>query len=390
MTAKLGVLGVGKVVARVAAVAVLTVGPMLLSGCGSFFQCEGKADCPTTGSGGSGTSGDYAYVSNSSAGSTYLNGYSLTSGTLATTTSSPYSLGYVPSAIAITPANSYVYMTTDSAVSAGYIYGYSIGTGGALTTLDSGTALVSESASAMAVSPDGNWLFVLDTDGLTLEEYSIPSDGILKYANTYDITGAANGVVTPSSVTVAPSGDYVVVALGTGGAETFSFNTTTGVAASATLISPGNASTGIYGVAVDPNNYLYCAGTAGLQVFSVTSAGIATLSNTYTAGDGPHSVVVNKAGTYVYVGNQTGGTISGYLIGTNAALTAIAGSPFTGPTDVSGLAIDNSAKYLAAIGYNASSGTQLFSIGTGGALTLAVSGASGTTTAVPAVLATTH
>jgi 6-phosphogluconolactonase (cycloisomerase 2 family) len=359
---------------------------LALSGCNGFFVYPGSSS--TTSS----SSTDYAYIANSSAGATSIAGYALSSGTLVAATSSPYSLQYVPSALAVTPANTYLYAAEDTAISgASAIFGYSIGTGGALTVLDSGVALVAETSSAIDISPDGKWLFSLNTDGLTLEQYSIASTtGLLTFFANYSITGATGGTVTPSSVKVAPSGDFIVCALGTGGVETFTFNTSTGAATPSSIISPGSTSIGIYAVAVDTNNYLYAAGTAGLQVFSTTTAGAPTLLNTYSTGNGPRSIVITSNGSYVYVANQTDGTISGYSIGTNAALTAISGSPFTGPSTVTSLGRDNSGSRILALGYNATSGLQLFSIGSTGALTLTNTAASGTTTIDPSPLALTH
>lgn len=373
----------------------------LLTGCGSFFSCEGKASCPTAPPSGTpgtpatpGTSRtDFAYVSNGATGNTFVSGYDLTSGTLIAATNSPFSFGYSPSAMVINPANTYMYVATDSTLSAGvgYIYAYGIGTGGTLSILSGGSPLENESVTSLDISPDGHWLFALDTNGLTLEEYSIDTaTGALAFAATYGITGAVNGLITPSAVKVAPTGDYLVVAMGTGGAETFSLNTTTGAASATTLISPATASSGIYAATADGNHHLYCAGTAGLQVFSTTTTGVPTLMKTYTAGNGAHSVVINNAATNVYVGNQTDSTISGYAIDTTAALSPLTGSPFAAPTTVNALSIDSTQAYLIASGYNSTSGVQLFKIGSAGALTSGASAGSGTVTAIPGAIAVTH
>ncbi|MGA7156639.1 MAG: beta-propeller fold lactonase family protein [Acidobacteriaceae bacterium] len=366
----------------------------LLAGCGNFFSCEGKASCPSTGTGtstGSSTT-DYAYIGNSSTGTTYVDGYTIGSGALTDTTSAPFSFTYTPASLVVTPANTFLYSATDSDLSTGYLYGYSIGTGGALSILASGKPLVSENITALAVSPDGQWLFCLDANALTLEEYSINSStGAVTFAATYGITGATAGIVTPSGIAIAPTGDYLAVALGTGGAETFSFDTTTGVAAAPTLISPANAATGIYAVAIDANNYLYAAGTAGLQVFSTTSAGVPTLpGSTYSTGSGPRSIAINPASTFVYIGNQTDSTITAYAIGTNAALTAVSGSPFTAPSTISSLGVDSTGAYLVASGYNAASGINLYAISSTGTLTSKATAATNTSTAIPTPIALTH
>ncbi len=380
---------------QVGALLLLPTMMVMLSGCGSFFQCEGKASCPTTGTGTGTSTVNYAYVANSAKGATYINGYTLASGSLTATTGSPYSLGYSPSAMAVTPANTFLYAASDSDLTGtglGNIYGYSIGTGGALSILASGSPLLNESVTSIDISPDGKWLFALDKDGLTFEEYTINSTtGILTLGSIYNIAGALGQLVTPVSLKVAPSGDYIVVALGTAGAETFSFTTSTGVVGpTASTITPATSATGINAVAVDSNNYLYCAGTAGLQVFSTTTAGVPTLQKTYTTGKSPRSIVINSASTYVYVGNYTDGTISGYAIGAGGALTPLTSSPYTAPTLVNALARDSTSAYVMAAGYNSTTGIQLFSIGSTGTLTSSASAGSGTDTSIPGAIAVTH
>jgi 6-phosphogluconolactonase len=359
-----------------------------LTGCGNFFQCEGKTSCPT--GGGGSTTGDYAYVSNSSLGSAYVNGYDISSGTLVTATDFPYNLGYIPAAMAVTPTNSYLYVASEA--SAGEIFGYSIGTGGALTALNSGVAQASENVASIDISPDGKWLLALDVDGSTMSEYSITSTtGVLKFATAYTYAGDSAGIVTAKQVKFAPSGDYFVCALGTGGAVVFSFVTSTGVGTETSLIKTGNTQVGFNAVDADGTGYLYVAGTKGLLVFSMSTAEVPTLLNTtpYPTGAGPNSLVIDTGNKYVYVGNETDGTISGFSIGTDAALTSL-GAAYTGQTGVAALGRDNSGSYLFAAGYNATSGFQVLQIGSAGALTVTNTAAATADTTVPIVMALTH
>jgi 6-phosphogluconolactonase len=368
----------------------VVAGCAALTGCGNFFVYPGSTSTSGSTSGGA----DLAYVSNSASGSTYINGYVVSSGTLAAATGSPYSLGYSPAAMVVSRNDGFLYIASDSALSAGAIYGYSIGTGGALQILDSGAALLSENVAALAVSPDGQWLFALDADGITLEEYAINSStGALTFENTYGVAGAANGIVTPVSVKVAPSGDFILCALGTGGLVTFPFDTTTGAAGPGdSLVSPGTASSGYYAIAIDGNNNIYAAGTVGLQVFTSTTAGVPTLvdNTAYATGSGPRSMVLNSGYTDVYTGNQTDGTITEDSIATGPVLTAITGSPVTAPTTVSALGLDNSDKYILAAGFNGTSGLQLYTISATGALTESGSAPTGTNLAIPTVVAMSH
>jgi 6-phosphogluconolactonase len=390
------------------ALILLSASTLLLSACGSFFSCEGKTDCPTTcvasstvtcpatGSG-SPTGIDYAYVANSATSANDVDAYNLSSGTLTAVSGSPFSFDYSPSSMVVTPADTFLYAATDSALSTGYIYGYSIGTGGALTVLGGGNPQIEENDAALAVSPGGEWLLTLPTAGL-LNVYSINTStgavgGTLEYS--YPLTSAPTGTTTPISIAAAPSGEYVAAALGTGGANVFSFDTTTGsplAGQNPVGIDPGSAASGIYALAFDSNNYLYCATTNGLQVFSVSSGLTVTPLQTYTLGAQPRSIAINSTSTFVYVGNEADGTISAYSIGTGGVLTAISGSPFTGPTSVNSLAIDSTGTYLIASGYNSSTGIQLFSIGTTGALTpvTAATAGTGTSILIPGAIAATH
>jgi 6-phosphogluconolactonase len=372
----------------------LSTATLLLSGCGSFFSCEGKTQCPSTGTtGGGGTTGvNYLYVSDSITANTDINGYAPSSTAVTATPSSPYNLDFIPSAIAITPSNSFIYISSES--STGSVYGYSIGTGGQPSILNTGTPILNDDVASMDISPDGQWLFALDALIQQVEIYSInTTNGALTFSSAVPLVGAPNGDLTPISVKVAPSGAFVVCSLGTGGANVFAFDTTTGVPnlAGVTGIIPATAATGIYAATWDANNFLYTAGTAGLQVFTVNATGGPTLVKTYATGTAPRSVLVNSTSTAIYVGNQTDGTITGYTIGANAALTAITGSPFAAPPTVSALATDSTGGYLIAAGYDGSKGIQLYTISTTGVLTPVASAGTGTGTTAPAiVMAATH
>jgi len=371
---------------------------LALSGCGAFFQCEGKTSCGT-GSGGTGI-GDYVYVSNSVTGSTYLDGFQVSSGSLVTATGSPYSLQYVPTTMVITPSNKYLYI--GNGTTPGNIYGYSLATGGAITILNSGNGLVQENSASLDISPDGQWLFSLNTNGLTLEEYQISSTtGLLTYVNNYTIAGAPNATIAPLSVKVAPSGDFVVCALGQGGADIFSLTTSTGALGTTPLTNfnqllPPNLTSGIYAVAIDANNNIYTSATAGLEVFSATSVGAPSskaISLTSPAGSGPGYSLALDGTSSVYAASESASNnpvIYGFVISSSNPLASTSGSPNVAPTGVGAIGRDSSGDYLVAAGYNATGGIQLFSIGSGGALSSIGSQASGITTSVPVVMALTH
>src|ERR1019366_9033915 len=118
--------------------------------------------------------------------------------------------------------------------------------------------------------------------------------------------------IVPSGIKFAPNGNYVFVSVGTAGDVEFTFNTnggalasnqkitlTTGVSDNALAVSPSSSST----------SYLYIArsGTGGgVAVYTIGTGGVLTsvTGSPFAAGSQPFSVVVNSAGTDVYVANQ--------------------------------------------------------------------------------------
>ena len=164
------------------------------------------------------------------------------------------------------------------------------------------------------------------------------------------------------------------------------------------LISSGSTQstpTGDYSVALDNNNFVYIARTAALAVYQITRRHTEMQPEIDrdlqhrrhpALGRAQHEPELRLHGQ-----RQGAGTISGYAI--NSTPGALARSParrLAAPANVSAIGVDKSGKYMVAAGYNGSSGMQLFTIGTTGALTLVTSAGTGTSTAFPAILAMSH
>jgi 6-phosphogluconolactonase (cycloisomerase 2 family) len=373
-----------------------------LTGCHNFFVCEGKASCPS--SGGGSTTTDWVYVSNASAGSTRISAYDIGNGSLAAISGSPYNIGFAPVAMSVSLSNAFLYAATlpDAANPGIYMFAINSSTG-ALSTANGGNVLISTQVSSMDISPDGNFLFVVDVLGTSLTEYQInTTTGLLALGTTLPLpptvcTLTGTPVSQSCTVKVAPSGQFVVASLGSAGTIIYPYSSSQGITSSSPLlIGSGSTSTnptGDYSVTLDKNNFIYIARTAALAVYQITdAAGDATLKSntTYTSTATPRSVVLSLNQSYVYTANQGAGNISAFSIGTSGALTQVSGSPFTGPANVAAIGTDKSGTYMVAVGYNSSSGLQLFTVGTTGALTLSTSAGTGTSTDVPAVLALSH
>jgi 6-phosphogluconolactonase (cycloisomerase 2 family) len=362
---------------------VLLIALLTLAGCDGFFVKEP--------SGGGGTTGNYVYTANSSTNS--IGGFSISKNALSTISGLPLSVGYSPGALAVTPSNSFLYVAGPGA-----IYAYAINSNGTLTASSSGAAVAIVNVSSIAISPDGQWLFGLDLTTTVLDQFQInASTGALtSVASTpYSV---ANAVVSPRMVTVAPTGNFIFAALGTGGDIVFTLNTSTGAVATSQQLSTGSTTASDNALAVDSTTaHLYIArsGTnGGLAVFTIGASGTLTsvTGSPFAAGNQPFSVLVDGSGKYVYVANRQDGTIGGYTIGTTGALTAISGSPFASGTLVTSLAEENTSTYVLAGANGGSPDLSMYSFDatTPGKLDLATSAATGTDPTGVVSIATTH
>ncbi len=335
---------------------ILAVSLALVSatGCKNFFV-------PVNGSGGGSTvvnTGNYAYVANvntaSSTNPIYtLSGFSIGSGTITALSGFPVVMPFPPALTAVNPANSILYVAGSEVV-----YGYTIAASGALTTIlnaDLTQGLANANIVAMTISPDGQWLLALDASNtvVTVDEFQINASGLLTLeADTqYSLLNSTASIV-PSSIAVAPTGNYVAVSLGTGGDVLFGFDTTTGVLTADTQVNAPSTSSADQALTFDSTGstlYIARSGTAGGVVpYAIGNGGALTevAGAPFALGNGPSSILIDNTGKYLYVGNKIDSTISGFSIGAGSVLTAIAGSPFAAGTNVSAVGADNSNMYL--------------------------------------------
>jgi 6-phosphogluconolactonase len=319
------------------------------TGCAGFFPPINGG-----GGGGGGTTGNFVYVANQAASS--IGGFSIGAGTLTQVSGAPLAAGYKPLSMVVTPSNTLLYVGSATGV-----FVYFINSDGSLTTPATGSQPAGVFATSMTVSPDGQWLIVLDGTTQQLDIFQInASTGALSSVTapaTYSIT---SGTWQPTMVRFSPDGTLIFAALGTGGDAVFTFNTATGVAVSSQSLSTGNSATGDYGLVVDSKTaYLYVArsGTnGGIAAFSIGAGGTLTpvTGSPFAAGSGTFAVTLDKTGTYLYAANRTDGSISGYTIvpGTTVAalsLTPLGGSPYPSGAGVQALGADATGKFVLAV-----------------------------------------
>jgi 6-phosphogluconolactonase (cycloisomerase 2 family) len=345
----------------------------LTTGCGNFWVYPGTA---TSGTGTTGT-GDYVYVANANTQS--VAGYQVGTGSLTAISGSPFSLGFIPTAAVVNPADSILFVSS----SAG-IYSYSISSTGVLALLSSGLSSGLDDVVSLAVSPDGNWLFAVSgiatANEVQVYEFAINSStGVLSplnsnnqsYSEQYTITAPTSTVpASPSQIAVAKvaSGEYLFVALGTGGTLIIPFNTSTGVQVTSPAppqFSPptGGANSNYWAndaLAVNSSTsvlYVVSSDTSSLNgliaAYTIASNGTqATLSSLATSATAfqPTAVVLNSAGTYIYVANTSNDSISGFSTTVSGStLPALSLSPYSFGYSPTGLTVDRSGDYLFTV-----------------------------------------
>jgi 6-phosphogluconolactonase len=365
-----------------------------------FTGCTGFFPPINNSGGGGGATGNQVYVSNQTTKS--VSGFLVGTGTLKAVSNSPVALGSQPFAEVVTPNNAFLYIAGQASISL-----YLINSDGSLSAPSGGAPQNAVTAASLAVSPDGQWLIALDSFTQQLDIYQINSStgALTAQAQSpvaYSIP-SGSGTWQPSMVQVSPDGTLIFAALGTAGDATFTFNTATGLATSSQHLPNIDASTGDYGLAVDPKTaYLYIArsGTnGGVGVYIIGSGGTlnSVTGSPFAAGGGTQSIVLDSTGTYVYAANRLDGTISGYTIaaGTTQAaltLTPLSGSPYASGTAVQSLGIDRTGKYLlaAALGGGPDLTMYSFDITTPGKLDPATSIATDTDPAGAVAAALTH
>jgi len=286
----------------------------------------------------------------------------------------------------------------------GFINTYSIGTGGVLSLMTSNN-LGSGSEVSIDVSPDGDWLVGLDANGplvneAIVDEYAInlTSGALTLHTNTggvYTYTGSSIPTLVPRSIKFAPSEGFVFVAEGTAGDLVFPFSAGT-FSTPQTLIFGAASSTSDNALAVNSgSSYLYIArsGTGGgLAVYTVGSGGALNevTGSPLTAGNQPFSVLVNKAGTDVYVANQVDSTISAYSIASSGAVAALSPATYTTVAASRALVIDNSGDYLLAIANGGNPDLSLYSYSSTAEPVFSTSTSTGTDPTNPVAIAATH
>jgi len=346
----------------------------LICGCGKFFPDS------TGGGGGGGSTGNYLYVANVTGSS--IGGFSVGTGGLLTALNNgaTFPVAAAPTALAATPSGSFLYVGGQS----GAIYAFTINADGSLVAANNGAAVATGfSPFSIAIDSTGTWLFSVDSTTSTLFEYQInPTTGVLTAGNPGAI---ALDTGSPQQVYVTPNNQLLYVPLQTGGVDIFTFDPTTGAIANRQLLKPIASPNADAAALADPTTkFLFVAetGVNGVRVFTIGTNGALTevAGSPHATGLGPNALVMDPTGAFLYVANKTANNISGFSLGVNGGLTLLPSSPFIAGTIPTAMTLDQTGKFLAVASAGGNPDLQVFSFDatTGGKLDPVAHASSGT------------
>ena len=320
-------------------VAFLVVATLGAVACGGG---NGTASSPTPG-----VSGVHsAYVAN--AGSGNISEYAIDDkGVLHIIAGSPMSISANATALTMTPDGNFLYALDPVK---NVIVELSINSSSGLLT-SIGTLTTTSTPSSMAVDPKGKFLYVGNTAASTISVFSIGSDG--KLTETAFSPVAVNGPV--QSVTISAKGTYMFASVpSTGVFYEFSLDATSGAPTQITG-SPIALGTSPKFVAVAPNEaFAIVIDQSGLVNRVEITAGTGALAvatfSPFTAGTSPDSAVVDSTNTYIYFINEIGRTITTLSFQSNGAPFQVTNTIIG--TNPSGMALSSTFMYAVAAGDN--------------------------------------
>jgi DNA-binding beta-propeller fold protein YncE len=230
----------------------------------------------------------------------------------------------------------------------GSVSAFSVGVGGAITQLGTGTVTgtsVGSSPEGLAMSPDGRYVYVVNDKQSSVSRFAVGPGGALTQL----------GAPVPTSATLKPEPEPFGVVIAPDGRHAY----------------------------VD--NYWESA----IVAFSVGAEGALTKVGTPVQSDakfehvGPEGLAVSPDGHSLYVGNYQGGTISTFAIAADGTLTPVGQPVMSGANTESKpgwVAITPDGRHVYAANEEAGTVTT-FAVGPGGALTQQGTGVtSGTST----------
>ena len=236
-------------------------------------------------------------------------------------------VGTNPKGVAITPNGQYVYVADYGGTTVSVI---STSNDSAFKAITVGSAPF-----GVAITPNGQYVYVANRGSNSVSVISTSSNSVVS-----TITVGTN----PLGVAITPNGQYVYVA--NGGSNTVSVIST----ASNSVVSTIPVGTSPNGVAITPNGQYVYVDDYVSNTTSVISTSSNSVVSTVPVGSGPDGVVITPNGQYVYVANVNSNSVSVISTSSNSVVSTI-----TVGTNPLGVAITPNGLYAYVANINSNS-----------------------------------
>jgi 6-phosphogluconolactonase (cycloisomerase 2 family) len=280
---------------------------------------------------------DYVFVANSASIDSSSNGeiqiFALDSetGALRSGGTTVSSGGSTPVALATTTDYAHLYVANSGSLN---VVHFAVSSGGALTVKDKAT--LTTAPVALAVNPANSYLYVVSgTSSATLTEYSLSSGAIGNATSTISLKlpSYPNDTLIPTAVTVMPNGKAVYVtaydqsAYNPSGTVTsdanpgWVFGYSIGADGALTAISstPWKAGVMPSGIVADlTDHYVYVTDYASNQLIGYAIQDVDELeyltAGPFKTGSEPSAIAIDPRGTHLYITNLLDATVSAFSI----------------------------------------------------------------------------
>lgn len=351
---------------------VLLISSFTLLSCGGGSSGSGGGF--SSGGGGGSATGTPVYVSNSS-GSVSFYLLDATSGALQRGTGSPVATGgSSPDSLAVDPARKFLLVSN---ISSSNISVFSVNsTTAALTPVTGSPFAAGANSARLIVHPQGKFVYGLSSTPAEILAYSFDSTtGTLAPLAGFPLSLSTSG---QSGLAISPNGQFLYTSnpstnlitgfsIGTNGALTQLPATTSPSKGSPVFLAFDSSGSFLFAVNAGGN-----LGGPSVSTFSISATGALTevTGSPTIVGTAPVAAVFSQG--FLYVLNQTSGTISAFGFATSTGqLTELQGSPFTVGTRPVSLSTAALGKFLIATttGSSGSGTIAVFSIAADGTLT---------------------
>lgn len=281
--------------------------------------------------------------------------------------------------VAARASSASVYVADFNTNGAGGVFQYDRSSGG-LSPKATATAAAGANPIAVAASPDGKSVYVVDEN----------SNGLAGEVSEYDV--GAGGELTPKAIpSVAAGADPVAIAVSPDGKSVYVANSSSpgaggvseyDVGSGGELSPKANATVASgaepYGIAVSPDGTsVYVAtfglsGEGGVSQYDVGAGGELSPKATPTvaAGRGSYAIAVSPDGSSVYVTNSLDNDVSQYDVGAGGELSPKATPTVAAGDEPGAIAVspDGTSVYVANSNTNGAGGISQYDVGGGGGL----------------------